>query len=108
MTHGEALLRGVCPQRIKQLLAIGYTHSHDVAVRSTAEEQRLASCFWISAHERVARPYRLAHVAYLLVSLAQKSGTITRGIMNRDLALDRLLERRRQGLISCEHIGKVG
>src|SRR3977135_1781693 len=80
--HGESLLRGMRPQCIKHLLAVDYIHADDVAVWPTAKEHRPASGFWIRAPQRVPRPHRLADVGNLLVSLAQKTGTIARSVMD--------------------------
>src|SRR5215470_20347269 len=71
LVPGEALLRGVRPCRIQQLLALLERKAVDVGARPPAEEQRLALAHRMQANQRMHRTRRLADIERALEAFAQ-------------------------------------
>src|SRR5262245_19802678 len=71
---GEALLSGVCPNGIEQLLAVFDREAVDVGAGPAAEEQRLTPGHRMQAHQRMHGSGGVADVQRALKSLALLAG----------------------------------
>jgi hypothetical protein len=89
VAHRKLRLRRVRPERVEQRFALGEGEPDDVTIRPAAEEERLAAGRRIGAHERMSGADGLPHIGDFRISLAQETGAVARGVVNRDLALDR-------------------
>src|SRR5262249_59014124 len=85
LVPGEALLRGVRPYRIQQLLAVPDREPVNIGARPPAEEQRLALAHRMKANQRMHRPRRVADIERALEAFAQLARRVAAGIVDAGL-----------------------
>src|ERR1044071_3834128 len=92
LVPGEALLGGVRPHGVEQLLALLDGEAVNVGTGPTPEEQGFALGHRMKPHQRMHGARRMAHIERALEALAKFAGRVAAGIVDAGLALDRTLE----------------